>query len=77
MGFHSRRSIKLHPRSRPGSGLRDMHAATSRVVGFVALAPSPSHDSDALPGRDWRGLMWIALVASAIAAAAVAAQAMK
>jgi hypothetical protein len=30
----------------------------------------PSLNSGALPGRDWRGLLWIALVASAIAAAA-------
>ena len=77
MGFHSLKPIRRLPRSRPGSDLRYTHMEASRVVGFVALAPSPSRDSDALPGRDWRGLVWIALVASAIAAAAVAAQAMK
>ena len=59
----------------PGSALSYAHTENSRVVGLVAPATNRSLDSGALPGRDWRGLLWIALVVSAIAAAA--AQAMK
>jgi len=59
----------------PGSGLSHTHMDESRVVGFVAPASNPSLDSNASAARDWRGLLWIALIAFAIAAAA--AQAMK
>lgn len=74
----TRRSIKLLSGTRtglPGSGLSYMHLEESRVVGFVAPASNPSLDSDALPDRDWRGLLWIALIVSEIAAAV--AQAMQ
>jgi hypothetical protein len=74
----TRRSIKLLAGTRtglPGSGLSYMHLEESRVVGFVAPASNPSLDSDALPDRDWRGLLWIALIVSEIAAAV--AQAMQ
>jgi hypothetical protein len=47
----------------------------SRVVGFNAPASNPSLDSSAPPRRDWRGLLWIAIIVLAIAAAA--AQLMK
>lgn len=59
----------------PGSGLSYAHMEESRVVGFVAPASNPSLTSNVLPGRDWRGLLWIGLVVLAIAAAA--AQTMK
>jgi hypothetical protein len=54
----------------PGSGLSYTHTDESRVVGFAAPAPKPSLDSGASPSRDWRGLLWIALIIFAIAAAA-------
>jgi len=41
----------------------------SRVVGFAAPAANPSLDSNASPRRDWRGLLWTALIVIAIAAA--------
>jgi len=58
-----------------GGGLSYTHMDESRVVGFNAPASHPSLDSSASPGRDWRGLLWIALIVLAIAAAA--AQTMK
>jgi hypothetical protein len=54
----------------PGSGLSYTHTDEARVVGFVAPASNPSLDSSASPRRDWRGLLWIALIVVAIAAAA-------
>lgn len=69
---------KAHARTNigsPGSGLSYTQMDKSRVVGFVAPASKPSLDSNATAARDWRGLLWIALVALAIAAAA--AQAIK
>jgi hypothetical protein len=76
MGFHFRRSIKLVPGIRAGvpeSGLCSTHVEETRVIGFVASGSSPSLNSNALPGRDWRGLLWIGLVVFAIAVAAVQA----
>jgi hypothetical protein len=49
----------------PGSAL----SHESRIVGFAAPAANPSLDSNA-PRRDWRGLLWTALIVIAIAAAA-------
>jgi hypothetical protein len=57
----------------PGSGLSYTHREASRVVGFEAPATNPSLDSSAPPRRDWRGLLWIALIIFAIAAAAMQA----
>jgi hypothetical protein len=53
-----------------GSGPSHMHTDESRVVGFAAPASNPSVDSNASPRRDWRGLIWTALIVIAIAAAA-------
>jgi hypothetical protein len=50
----------------PGSAL----SYESRVVGFTAPASNLSLDSNASPRRDWRGLLWTALIVFAIAAAA-------
>ena len=57
----------------PGSDLSFTHLDKQRRERLVVL--HPSLNSGALPARDWRGLLWIALIVSAIAAAA--AQAMK
>lgn len=86
MGFHVRRSIKLLPSIRlsfgaapsgvrrlPGSGSSFTHLDKQRRERLVVL--HPSLDSGALPARDWRGLLWIALIVFAIAV--TAAQAMK
>jgi Protein of unknown function (DUF4236) len=56
----------------PGSRLSYTHMETSRVVGFVAPASNPVISS-APPGRDWRELLWIALIIFAVAAAAAQA----
>jgi hypothetical protein len=74
-------TVKMYARTTPttanlpGSGLSKMTMEESRIVGFDAPASKPPFDSSALPRRDWRGLLWIALIVCAIAAAA--AQAMK
>jgi hypothetical protein len=74
-------TVKMHSRTTrttadlPGSGLSNRHMEESRIVGFDAPASKPPFDSSAPPRRDWRGLLWIALIVCAIAAAA--AQAMK
>ena len=57
----------------PGSSLSNTHTQESRIVGFVAPAASPSLESNASPRRDWRGLLWIALIIFAIGAAATQA----
>jgi hypothetical protein len=57
----------------PGSDLSFTHLDKQRRERLVVL--HPSLNSGAFPARDWRGLLWIALIVSAIAAAA--AQAMK
>jgi hypothetical protein len=49
------------------------HTDESRIVGFVAPATNPSLDSNSSPRRDWRGLLWIALIIFAIAVAAMQA----
>ena len=61
-------STRTKPGS-PGRALTYMHTEESRIVGFVTAASIPSLDSSA-PGRDWRGLLWIALIVFAIATAA-------
>jgi hypothetical protein len=53
-----------------GGGPTHAHVEESRIVGFAAPASNPSLDSNASPRRDWRGLLWTALIAFAIAAAA-------
>jgi len=53
----------------PGSGPSYAHIEESRVVGFAAPTSNPSLDFTA-PRKDWRGLLWIALIIFAIAAAA-------
>jgi hypothetical protein len=57
----------------PGSGSSFTHLDKQRRERLVVL--HPSLNSGALPARDWRGLLWIALIVFAIAA--TAAQAMK
>jgi Protein of unknown function (DUF4236) len=57
----------------PGSGLSNTRMEESRIVGFEAPALKPPLDSSAPPRRDWRGLLWIALIIFAIAAAAMQA----
>lgn len=52
----------------PGSNPSYMHTDESRIVGFAAPAASPSPNSSA-PRRDWRALLWTALIVIAIAAA--------
>ena len=64
---------KASTRTKPGSSgsaLSYMHTDESRVVGFAAPAANPSLDANASPRRDWRGLLWTALIVIAIAAAA-------
>jgi hypothetical protein len=60
-------------RTKPGSsgrGSGDAHIEESRVVGFTSHASTPPLDAKASPRRDWRELLWTALIALAIAAAA-------
>jgi hypothetical protein len=57
----------------PGSGLSYTHLEKSRTIGVVAPAPNPALDSGAAAGKDWRGLLWIALIVCAIAASALQA----
>jgi hypothetical protein len=62
---------KAGTRSKLGSSGSDpnyMHTDESRIVGFAAPAANPLPNSSA-PRRDWRGLLWTALIVIAIAAA--------
>ena len=59
----------------PSTDLSYAHKEKSRSIGLREPAPDPSLNSSARPKKDWRGLLWIALIVSAIAVAA--AQAMK
>jgi Protein of unknown function (DUF4236) len=59
----------------PDSGLSYTHREESRSIGLREPAPDTTLNSGGSPRRDWRGLLWIALILFAIAAAA--AQAMK
>ena len=59
----------------PGSGLSYAHSEQSRSIGLREPARDSSLNSRVRPGRDWRGMIWIALVVLAIAA--VASQALK
>jgi hypothetical protein len=63
---------KTSTRSNLGSsdGPSYAHMEESRVVGFAAPASNHSLEFNASPRRDWRGLLWIALIIFAIAAAA-------
>jgi hypothetical protein len=54
----------------PGSSLSYTHREESRSIGLREPAPDSQVDSGASPCRDWRGLLWIALIIFAIAAAA-------
>jgi hypothetical protein len=55
----------------PGSGLSYTHMETSRTIGVDPPASSPSLHPSAPAGKDWRGLIWIALIVISIAASAL------
>jgi hypothetical protein len=57
-------------REAPGSGLSHAHGERTRSIGLREPAPDPSLESSTLPDRDWRELLWLALIVLAIAAAA-------
>ena len=57
----------------PGSGLNNTHMEESCIVGFDAPALKPRLEASVPPRRDWRGLLWIALIVFAIAVAAARA----
>jgi hypothetical protein len=57
----------------PGSGLGNARMEDPRIVGFDAPAWKLPLDPTSPPRRDWRGLLWIALIMFAITAAAIQA----
>jgi hypothetical protein len=74
IGLRGARATSSYARVRtklgyPGTGTSDAPIEELRVVGFAAPAPNPSLDSSA-PRKDWRGLLWTALIVIAIVAAA-------
>lgn len=75
IGLRAARATSGYARARSkrgvhGTGPSYAHVEESRVVGFAVPGSNPPPNSSA-PRRDWRGLLWTALIAIAIAAAAV------